>query len=104
MKTIRCWIYGGLLVLAGVVAMWIFLAQERSATQERSHRAQMERHDALEARMTRESQEFDVMSAEEQTEHLRQARLENMRRRVTEARTPGEVAAAQVEYERELSR
>ncbi len=84
-------------MLAGVVAMWIFLAQERSLSEERTHRAQIKR-------MTRESQEYEVMSAEEQTEHLRQARLENMRRRVTEARTPGEVAAAQVEYERELSR
>jgi hypothetical protein len=97
MKTKRLWIYGGLMAFTLVVGVWVHNAKSAS------DRLDEDQRHAFAAEERRET-EFKAMDSEQQKEHLRKLRLDSMRRNVTEARTPGEIAAAQAEYEAELRR
>jgi hypothetical protein len=104
MKTIRIWIYGGLMIFALVTWAWVSNARSKADRLDAAERDASAKYARFADEMTRKREEFQAMDSDQRIEYLRQSHLESMRRRVTEARTPGEIAAAQAEYEAELRR
>jgi hypothetical protein len=103
MKTPRFWIYGALAMFALVMWAWVSNARSKADRLDAAEQKAAAAYERMEVEMTREREEFESMDADQRAEYLRQTHLESMRRRVTEARTPGETAAAQAEYERALN-
>jgi hypothetical protein len=103
MKT-REWIWLSVFVTVVIWAIYILSGERALDDNRQAETARAVEYARFEEKLIRERKEFEEMDADQKSRELDRWRLERLRQKVVDARTPGEVAAAQAEYEQALAR